>query len=406
MTILELPPKLHDVFDAPRGSLRWRGAYGGRGSGKSFNFAKMAAVWGYVDRMRILATRDIQASIRESFHAELRSAISSEPWLQSHYRVTMDGITGLNGTEFIFRGLRHNIGAIKSLAKIDLCIVEEAEDITEQGWRKLVPTIRAPGSEFWVIWNPLLEGSPVDKRLRTMPPPRSRIVEMNFGDNPWFPPELEEQRQHDMKVLDPETYAHIWEGAYLTNTEAQILSGKWRVDLFEPGADWDGPYHGLDFGFAQDPTAATKCWIHGGRLFVEREAGRVRLELDDTAGFLKARIPGIENYELLADSARPESISYLKRNGLPRIKATSKWSGSVADGIAFLRSFKEIVIHDRCAGTKREARLYSHKVDRQSGQVLDTIVDAHNHYIDSIRYGMDKVIRNRKLKFGNVRMGL
>jgi phage terminase large subunit len=403
MARIELPEKLWELFAPAHGKLRWRGAHGGRGSGKSFNFAVMAAIRGYETRRRILATRDIQASIRESFHAELRGAIAAYPWLQSHYRITNEGIYGANGTEFIFRGLRHNIEAIRSLAQIDICIVEEAEDLSEKSWRQLVPTVRSPHSEFWVIWNPLLDGSPVDKRLRKHPPPRSMVVEMNHTDNPWFPPELEEQRLHDQEVLDPETYAHIWEGAYLENTEAQVLASKWRIARFEPGDDWDGPYHGLDFGFSQDPTAATRCWIHDGRLFVEREAGKVRLELDDTADYLKQRIPGIEKYEVLADSARPESISHLRKpDKLPRIAAAKKWGGSVQDGISFLRSFREIVIHERCIETKREARLYSHKVDRLSGQVLEGIVDAHNHYIDSIRYGLDKVIRRKGVTFGNI----
>jgi phage terminase large subunit len=88
----------------------------------------------------------------------------------------------------------------------------------------------------------------------------------------------------------------------------------------------------------------------------------------------------------------------LAQNGIPRCKAAKKWPGSVEDGIAFLRGFREIVIHPRCTQTAKEARLYSYKVDPKSGQVLDAIVDANNHYIDSIRYGLQPMIRKRETK--------
>lgn len=211
---IELPPKLLPVFAKARGELRYRGAFGGRGSGKSFSFAKMAAIWGYVEPLRILCTRELQNSIKESFHAEVKNAISSESWLESSYDIGVDYIRGNNGTEFIFKGLRHNSSSIKSLAQIDLCIIEEAEDVPEESWQALEPTIRAPKSEIWVIWNPKRPASPTAKRFRQVMPPRSAVVEMNYRDNPWFPIELEEQRLHQKETLDDDVYAHIWEGGY------------------------------------------------------------------------------------------------------------------------------------------------------------------------------------------------
>ncbi|MFM2069488.1 MAG: hypothetical protein RLZZ584_4397, partial [Pseudomonadota bacterium] len=118
------PPKLAELFGPARGDLQYRAAHGGRGSGKSFSFAKMAAVWGYAERLRVLCTRDLQVSIKESFHAELKAAIESEPWLAAHYDVGVDYLRGANGTEFLFRGLRNNVSSVKSTAKIDLTIVE------------------------------------------------------------------------------------------------------------------------------------------------------------------------------------------------------------------------------------------------------------------------------------------
>lgn len=400
---IRLPPKLIPLFSPARGSVRYRCAYGGRGSGKSFNFAKMAAVWGYAEPLRILCTREIQNSIKESFHAELKAAIASEPWLADHYEVGVDYLRGRNGTEFIFRGLRHSMSAIRSMAKIDLAIIEEAEDVPETAWQQLIPTIRAPKSEIWAIWNPRLDGSPVDNRFIKHTQESALVVEMNYSDNPWLPDVLKEEMRGDRERLDPNTFAHVWEGAYLVNSDAQILSGKWRVAEFEPDKNWDGPYHGLDFGFANDPTTANRVWIDGDRLMVEREAHRVGLELDHTAQHVNHHIPDAHRYAIRADCARPESISHLKRHGLPCIEGVHKWQGSVEDGIAFLRSFREIVIHPRCEETIREARLYSYKVDRHTGDVLPQPVDAYNHHWDAIRYALEPLMRRRNFNEAPIR---
>jgi phage terminase large subunit len=390
---IELPPKLIPVFSPKRGDLLYRGAYGGRGSAKSMSFALMAAIWGYAEPIRILATREIQASIKESFHAELKAVIDMHPWLKAHYDVGIDYLRGKNGTEFIFKGLRHNTSAIKSLAKIDLTIVEEAEDVPEESWLDLEATIfRQPKSELWVIWNPRRRGSPADKRFRLHAPERSEIINLNWQDNPFFPPTLNELRKREQSRLDPATYAHVWEGEYLENSNAQILAGKVQIDDFTPG-DWDGPYIGLDFGFAQDPTAALKVWINDENLYIEYEAGKVGLEIDETARYINDNLPDAHKYAIRADSARPESISYLKRHGLPRIEPVKKWAGSVEDGIAHLRSYRNIVIHPRCKETIKETRLYSYAVDKLTGDVLPKIVDANNHYIDALRYAVAPLVK-------------
>lgn len=393
---IRIPPKLLPVFKLARGELRYRGARGGRGSAKSFTFAKMAALWGACEKLRILCTRELQDSIKESFHAELKNAIASEPWLAARYDVGVDYLRGWNGTEFLFKGLRHNIGSIKSLAQIDLCIVEEAEDVPEASWLALEPTIRADRSEIWPIWNPRTEGSPVDKRFVEATPPRSRIVELNYQDNPWFPAVLEEQRAHQQRTLDPETYAHIWDGQYLRMGKASVFAGKWRIDDFTPGADWDGPYFGLDFGFANDALAGVKLWIHDGRLYFEYDCGAPGIELDDTASLLIAGLPGVAEHAMRADNARPESISYLKRHGLPRVIACEKGKGSVEDGLGHMKSYTEIIVHSRCKNVQNEMRLYSYKVDRLSGDILPVLVDANNHWIDAARYALEPVMKKRR----------
>lgn len=388
---IKIPSKLIPVFAKPRGELRYRAAYGGRGSAKSFTFAKMAAIWGAIEPLRILCTRELQDSIKNSFHAELKNAIASDEWLASCYDVGVDYLKGHNGTEFIFKGLRHNIGSIKSLAQIDLCIIEEAEDVPEYSWIDLEPTIRAPLSEIWVVWNPKKKNSPVDKRFRQSIPPRSAIAKVNYSDNKWFPSVLEEQRVNARRTMDDATYRHIWEGDYLESTDAQIFHNKYSIEEFEPVKTWGSPYYGLDFGFSQDPTAAVKAWIFGRALYIEFEAGKVGLELDDTAQYLIKKMPDIARFKIRSDCARPESISYLSRHGLPKIEGVKKGKGSVEDGIAHIKSFDKVVIHPRCKETIQEFRNYSYKIDRLSGDILTDIVDANNHYIDALRYALEGV---------------
>lgn len=392
---VELPPPLIPLFAPPRGALRYRVMRGGRGSGKSFSAAKMAAIWGAIEPLRILCTREYQNTIKESFHAELKNAINSCPWLSTQYDVGIDYLRHRsNGTEFLFKGLRHNIDGIKSMAQIDLVIVEEAETVPAGSWQDLLPTIRAEGSEIWVIYNPKRRDSWVAKTFDTPDlPPRTLIADINYDGNPFFPAVLNEQRLHDREVMDPALYRHIWEGAYYEQSDAQVFAGKYRVKEFEPGREWDGPYFGLDFGFSVDPTAGVKVWIHDDTLYIEHELYEKRLELDATADAMVKALPECEKHVVRADNARPESISYLARNGIPRIVACKKGRGSVEDGIQFIKSFKKVIIHPRCEQTAKEFDLYSYKVDRLSGDILPVLVDDNNHAIDALRYALEPVMR-------------
>lgn len=403
---IELPPKLIPVFSETY--RRIRGAYGGRGSGKTFTFALMSAVRAYMtaeagQKGVILCAREWMNSLKDSSMAEVKGAIESVEWLKSYFDIGQEYIRTKNGlVEYIFTGLNRNLDSLKSKARILIAWVDEAEGVSAMAWDKLEPTVRAAESEIWITWNPELDGSTTDLRFRKQMSELegdSMIVEMNFSDNPWFPAPLEALRKRQQRTLDPNTYAWIWEGAYRQNSDAQVFANKYIIEDFEPEAHWGGPYHGLDFGFSQDPTAAVKCWINGDRLMIEREGGKVGLELDDTATFIEREIPGISRYVVRADCARPESISHLRRHGLSQIESTSKWSGSVEDGIQFMRSFSEIVIHSRCVEVQKEFRLYSYKVDKNSGDVLTAIVDKHNHYIDAIRYALNPMIKKEEFIF-------
>ncbi len=351
----------------------------------------------------ILCGREFMNSLEDSSMEEIKQAIRSVPWLDAYFDIGEKYIRTKNRrVSYVFCGLRHNLDSLKSKARILLAWIDEAENVSEIAWIKLSPTVREQNSEIWITWNPEKDGSPTDKRFRKNAPEGSKIVELNHTDNPWFPEVLDQERRRDQANLDDQTYAWIWDGAYRENSDAQILAGKYRVEEFEPGTDWDGPYYGLDWGFSQDPTAGVKCWVHNDRLYIEYEAGKVGLENDDIADFMIKGLPGIELHKVRADSARPETISHVKskgsenrRSNLPKIEGVEKWHGSVEDGVAHLRSYKEIIIHSRCKESLKEARLYSYKVDRQSGDVLTDIVDAYNHFIDAIRYALAPLIKRK-----------
>lgn len=400
---VRIPKKLAPGFAR---NYRYVVAYGGRGSGKTKSFALMSAVKAYQlsesgESGVILCAREFMNSLEDSSLEEVKSAILANEWLVPFFDIGDKYIRTKNRKiSYIFTGLRHNLDSVKSKASIHVCWVDEAESVSETAWQKLLPTIREAGSSIWVTYNPEKEGSPVDVRFRKNPPDNSFVCEINWRDNPWFPDVLRREMEDDRRRLDDATFRWIWEGAYRENSEAQIFNGKYEVMDFEPESSWDGPYHGLDWGFASDPTAAIQCYINDDCLYITREASKVGLELDDTARYVTSKIPGIDQFVIRADSARPESISYVSRNGLPLIEAVPKWSGSVDDGIAYIRSFRRIYIHSRCRETLNEFRAYSYKVDRLSGDILPTIVDKYNHLIDALRYALNPMIQTRGGFFG------
>ncbi|MEY8501291.1 phage terminase large subunit [Proteus faecis] len=395
---IEIPPKLIPVFSS---NYRYRGSWGGRGSGKTRTFAKMTAVRGVMFAESgvegvILCGREYMNSLSDSSMEEVKQAIRSEPWLDNYYEIGDNFIRAKNRKVwYVFSGLRHNLDSIKSKARILIAWIDEAESVSEIAWSKLIPTVREEGSEVWVTWNPEIDGSATDKRFRKNPPSNAIIVEMNHGDNPWFPSVLEEERLNDQTRLDPNTYAWIWEGAYLENSDKQVLANKYVVKSF-PDDLWqkaDRLLFGADFGFAKDPNTLLRQFILDDCLHIEYEVYGIGVELDHMPAFYD-KIPESRKWPIKADSARPETISYLKRQGF-NISAAKKWQGSVEDGITHLRGFKQIIIHPRCKETAKEARLYSYKTDRITGEVLPVIEDKNNHCWDAVRYGLDGYITQK-----------
>nr|WP_269135651.1 PBSX family phage terminase large subunit [Xenorhabdus bovienii] len=382
------------MYDRSVGSVRWRWTYGGRGGGKSVEIARALVLLGAIEPMTILCAREFQNSINDSVLALLESEIYSLG-LAHFYRVKNNEIEGLNGTRFTFKGLRNNINSIKSMHGIRICWVEEAQTVSQDSWDILGPTVRANKSEVWVSYNPREEEDPtyqLMKRHEADPPDGGVIIrKVNYSDNAFFPDVL----RHEMaycKRVDYEAYEHIWLGLPKAISEAVIFSGKYREEMF-PDDLWkqaDRLFFGADFGFANDPSTLIRCFILDLKLYVEYEAYGVGVELDELSQFYDS-IPLSRKWPIHGDNSRPETISYLSRQGFT-IDGATKWPGSVEDGITYLKGFEEIIIHPRCKHMVEEARLYSYKTDRLTGEVLPVVLDKHNHCWDAVRYSLDGYI--------------
>jgi len=390
-------PAKHFRLLHPTRKARYRVPKGGRGSAKSWSIARALILTALEQTERVLCAREFQKSIAESSHKLLSDQIDSmglRPW----FDVKNQSITCHNNSEFIFEGLHANLNKIRSLEGVTICWVEEAAKVTTASWEVLIPTIRTTDSELWINFNPEDEHDPTYDMFVTNTPPDAFVEHFTYQDNPFFPTEMEAHRQYLLRV-DPDAHAHVYGGECRKQSEAQVFRGKYVVESFEPGASWDGPYHGSDFGFANDPTTLLRCWIHERTLFIEHEAYRLGCDTDKTPD-LYDHVPGAREHIIRADSARPETISYLQRHGYPCVAGVEKWPNSVEEGVKYLRSFERIVVHPRCEHTAQEMRLYSYKVDRLTGDVLPDLVDKHNHTIDALRYALQPLIRLSNGGFG------
>lgn len=377
---------------------RYKVFYGGRGSGKSWAIAEALIVMADMCKLRILCCREIQKSIKDSSYqllkdTALRLGIANRfVFLETEIRHKK------TGSKFIFTGLLRNEQTIKSKEGIDICWCEEAQTISETSWETLIPTIRKDGSEIWLSFNPLNADDPTTVRFVENPPPEAYVRKVNFDENPYFTEALRREMEWDRKN-DFEKYLHIWEGYPRTFSDAQIFRGKFTVEPFEDSLaeQADRLFYGADFGFAQDPSTLIRCFMLDRKLYIDYEAYGVGVEIDELPQLYRS-VPGADKWPIKADSARPETISYLRNRCGFNISAAEKWQGSIEDGIAYLRSFDQIVIHPRCKHTADEFRLYSYKTDKTTNEVLPIILDKNNHCIDAIRYGLDGYITQSSLE--------
>ena len=370
---------------------RYLGAYGGRGSGKSHFFAEMIIEAHVMDQNRkTVCIREVQKSIKMSVKALLEQKIE-KLGVGAYFDVQESQIKSKRGDGIIiFAGMQnHTADSIKSLEGFDCAWVEEAQSLSQRSIDLLRPTIRKPDSSLMFTWNPYLASDPVDVLLRgDNPPPDSTILQANYMDNPWLPDVLRDEMEYD-KARDPDKYAHVWLGEYVKNTNSRVFHN-WRIEEFEtdPAAMFR---LGADFGFSVDPTTLIRCYVEGRTLYVDYEAYQVGCEILDTPD-LFFTVPDAEKWPIIADSARPETISHLRKHGFPKIQPAVKGKNSVNEGVEFIKTY-DIVVHPRCKHLIDELTLYSYKVDPVTEAILPVLQDKDNHCIDALRYALEGLRR-------------
>jgi predicted phage terminase large subunit-like protein len=312
---IRFPEKTRFLFSPAR----YKVLYGGRGSAKSWSVARALLLLGGMRPLRILCTREIQNSIKDSVHKLLSDQILAMG-LQGKYFVTHNEIRGINGTEFIFSGIRQqDISKIKSYEGVDICWVEEAHTVTKESWEILIPTIRKPGSEIWVTFNPDLESDDAYQRFVVIHPEGAVVVEMNYRDNPWFPPELDAERRQ-LLARDPDAYQNVWEGK-TKNVAGDIFKREW-FKFYAPGdlpEIWDEACLSWDMTFkdgAKNDNVCGQVWGRKGPSSYLLAQSLDKMAFTDT---VVAFVRQVETHpfaiaKLVEDKANgPAVIDYLKK---------------------------------------------------------------------------------------------
>lgn len=235
-TKARFPPKLKGLFRP----CRYKVAYGGRGSGKSWAFARALLILAAKQPMRILCTREVQKSIKDSVHKLLSDQIQALG-LGQFYEVLETAIRGANGSEFIFAGLAsHTVESVKSYEGCDVVWVEEAQTVSKKSWDILIPTIRKPGSEIWITFNPALDTDETYVRFVVNRQPDDMVVKINWADNPWFPDVLDIERRRCQET-QPKDYPNIWEGECKAAADGAIYADEVAAAI-EQGRVCNVPY--------------------------------------------------------------------------------------------------------------------------------------------------------------------
>lgn len=398
---------------------RYKGAKGGRGSGKSHYFADALVERALmVPGLRWVCIREVQKSLDQSAKRLIEDKIQKHG-VGGYFRVLNTHIETPGGGIILFQGMQnYTADSIKSLEGYDGAWVEEAQTLSQRSIDLLRPTIRKPDSELWFSWNPRRREDPVEKLLvredTRIPSPDAVTVHANFTDNPWMPSVLLDEVRWDRR-RDPDKYAHIWLGQYEQASEARVFRN-WREDAFDtpPGAPF---LFGADWGYSIDPTVLVRCYLDGRTLYVDDEVYQVGCELDhtpalfDRLGCTACRRLGMScggtgeghgmarQWAIVGDSENPQGISYLQRHGYGRLQHARKGPGSVKEGVTFLQTL-DLVVHPRCRHTLDELSSYSYKRHPQTEEPIPELSEKKNHVIDALRYAIEPVRRGGPVAAG------
>lgn len=290
------PAKLKCLF-VPENA-RYRVLYGGRGGSKSWNIARALLLKGCEQTIRVLCAREFQTSIKDSVHRLLCDQIFNLG-IEAHYEITERSIRGINGTEFIFVGIKNNTNNVKSVEGIDIAWVEEAQSVSPNSWNVLVPTIRKDNSEIWISFNPELPTDETWKRFVISPPENAVVQKINWSDNPWFPEVLDLERRA-LQGRDIEAYNNVWEGIPRQTVNGAIFAKEVTMAELEGRIcnvpyDQSKPVHAVfDLGWADQ----TAVWI---LQFVGQETRLIRY-FEDNQQTISYYLAKLQSFGYLYDT--------------------------------------------------------------------------------------------------------
>jgi len=389
---IEVPKKFEPIMMS---NARFQVAYGGRGSSKSWGFAIKAILLAIRTPTRFLCCREYQTSIQDSVHRLLVDTIERYN-LKKFFKITHVTITCVNGSQFLFKGIKKNINEIKSMEGVMVCWVTEAAKVSATSWDVLIPTIRAPGSQIWLDFNPDMIDDETFQRFVENPHPHSDVVKIDYWDNPFLPQPLIDEAAY-CKEINIDKYNWVWGGQCRRLSEASVFGDKVEIREFEtPDLKMvfqQRFFFGADWGFSRDPTVLLRLFILDNCLYIDREMSGVAIEIMDLPKRFK-EIEGSQRWPIFADGSRPETISHMRNNGF-NCKAAKKWAGSVEEGVEFLRAFRKIIISPSCKVACSDFLHYSYKIDKNTEDILPVLVDAENHAPDAARYALDGYIGKR-----------
>jgi phage terminase large subunit len=378
---------------------RYKGAHGGRASAKSHFFAGLWLEDSVAAKIDTVCLREVQKSLEFSVRKLLISKINQHN-AGAYFDVYDKKVVSKHGGVTLFQGMQdHTADSIKSLEGFDRAWIEEAQNFGQISLDLLRPTIRKPGSQIWASWNPKLATDPIDAFLRGNKPDNAVVVESNWRDNPYFSDESRTDMEYD-RAHDPEKYLHVWEGKYQTNSGSRVFK-HWRIEEFEIDPTWT-LRQGADWGFSVDPSVLVQCAIVGRKLYIPHEAYMVGCEIVDLPNMFD-QVPDSRRWWTTADSARPETISHMRRHWADKIGPAIKGARSLEEGVEFLQSF-EIIVHPRCRHTIDELTAYSYKLDPLTQAVLPQLADKDNHVIDALRYACEGARRALRAKEQEVKV--
>lgn len=370
--------------------------HGGRSSGKTTTAIRDIILLLTQQPLHVICGRQFMSAISKSIKKNIDFSINDLK-LDSFFKVMDTEIRGINNSKIDFIGFDRNEGNIKGLESYDIALVDEAQDISRSVLDILKPTIRKKNSRLIFLMNRKHITDSVDVDYLQTSRDDTQIHYVNFDKNPFLSNEIELERLQCLKN-QPSRYSHIWLGEHDYNADTLVFKN-WTIKEFETSPESMFRL-GADWGYSIDPTCAVRCYIMGKTLYIDYEAYKIGCEIVDIPDLFMT-IPDSHRWTMCADSARPETISHLNKNGFPKIISASKGKGSIEEGIAWLQSY-DIVVHPRCKHTIEELATYSYKVNRQTSEIMPILDDKNNHLIDSLRYATEALRKINKNVTKNV----